>query len=302
MRGAGGRLARARRHPCSRAGDGPRPAPVPFCAVTTNAWASLPSLKAPPAAQSPGAARDRCDVGFPAGVRGPRPGDQHDLAPDPVMLADHERLGPAGASEEAAAGAAIARRRARDGEDLAIGVRSEASGTPRGLALCPRCRLARQQPASCRAAAGARRPADGTVARRCARHRADCQVCAPAARPRPAARAARRPASPAATGARGRSAARCRSRAPKAVPPEFRPACGHPGAHVTVRQVPVTVRHAACDLTGVALSYPGHGGGTVPRTPGGIGNSKGFRLSVDPCTLDVTIEVTGSPAGPRQSR
>ncbi len=73
------------------------------------------------------------------------------------MLADHERLGPAGASEEAAAGAAIARRRARDGEDLAIGVRSEASGTPRGLALCPRCRLARQQPASCRAAAGARR-------------------------------------------------------------------------------------------------------------------------------------------------
>jgi hypothetical protein len=92
---------------------------------------------------------------------------------------------------------------------------------------------------------------------------------------------------------RGRGGTICRDLT--AVPPEFRPACGHPGAHVTVRQVPVTVRHAACDLTGVALSYPGHGGGTVPRTPGGIGNSKGFRLSVDPRTLDVTVEVTGSP-------
>jgi len=80
-----------------------------------------------------------------------------------------------------------------------------------------------------------------------------------------------------------------------AVPPEFRPACGRPGAHVTVRQVPVTVPHAVCDLTGVALSYPGRGGATVPRRPSGIGNSKGFRLSVDPHTLDVTIEVTGHP-------
>ena len=83
-----------------------------------------------------------------------------------------------------------------------------------------------------------------------------------------------------------------------AVPPEFRPACGHPGARVTVRQVPVTVPHAACDLTGVALSYPGHGGATVPRRPSGIGNSKGFVLEVDPHTLDVTIWVTGS-AGTR---
>jgi hypothetical protein len=156
---------------------------------------------------------------------------------------------------------------------------------PREDSRCPRCRLARQQPASCRAAAGARRPADGTVARRCARHRADCQVCAPAARPRPAARAARRPASPAATGARGRSAARCRSRAPKAVPPEFRPACGHPGAHVTVRQVPVTVRHAACDLTGVALSYPGNGGATVPRTPAGSVIVKGSGSASTPAPL-----------------
>jgi hypothetical protein len=175
------------------------------------------------------------------------------------------------------------------------GPREDSRSAPGAVSLVSSQRAAEQRPALVG-------PADGTVARRCARHRADCQVCAPAARPRPAARAARRPASPAATGARGRSAARCRSRAPTAVPPEFRPACGHPGAHVTVRQVPVTVRHAACDLTGVALSYPGHGGATIPRTPSGVGNSKGFRLSVDPCTLDVTIEVTGSPAGPRQSR
>jgi hypothetical protein len=81
-----------------------------------------------------------------------------------------------------------------------------------------------------------------------------------------------------------------------AVAAEFRSACGHPGAHVTVRQVPVTVPRAACDLTGVALSYPGHGGATVPGRPSGIGNSKGFRLTVDPDSLDVTIEVTGAAA------
>jgi hypothetical protein len=80
-----------------------------------------------------------------------------------------------------------------------------------------------------------------------------------------------------------------------AVPPEFRAACGHPGAHVTVRQVPVTVPHAACDLTGVSVSCPGRGGATVPVRPGSvIGNSKGFRLKVDSRTLDVTITVTGS--------
>src|SRR5204863_44046 len=52
-----------------------------------------------------------------------------------------------------------------------------------------------------------------------------------------------------------------------AVPPEFRPACGRPGSRVTVRRVPVTVPHALCDLTGVTLSYPGHGGAVVP-SPG----------------------------------
>jgi hypothetical protein len=61
--------------------------------------------------------------------------------------------------------------------------------------------------------------------------------------------------------------------------------------------VPVTIRHADCDLTGVAISYPGRGGATVPRGGGeGIGNSMGFTVTVAPGTLDVTVNVTG-PAG-----
>jgi hypothetical protein len=81
-----------------------------------------------------------------------------------------------------------------------------------------------------------------------------------------------------------------------AVPPEFRPACGRPGTHVTVGQVPVTVPHAVCDLTGVSLSFPGRGGATVPARPGSaIENSKGFQVMVDSRTRDVTITVTGTP-------
>ena len=82
-----------------------------------------------------------------------------------------------------------------------------------------------------------------------------------------------------------------------AVPPEFRAACGHPGAHVTVRKVPVTISHADCDLTGVVITYPGFGGATVPRGSGGtgIGNSLGFTLTIHPGTLDVTVNATGSP-------
>lgn len=79
-----------------------------------------------------------------------------------------------------------------------------------------------------------------------------------------------------------------------AVPPEFRAACGRPGAHVTVRKVPVTVSHAACDLTGVVITYPGHGGATVPRSGAtGIGNSLGLSLRVHPGTLNVTVKVSG---------
>jgi hypothetical protein len=76
-----------------------------------------------------------------------------------------------------------------------------------------------------------------------------------------------------------------------AIPTEFRAACGHPGAQVAVRKVPVTVSHAACDLTGVAISYRDFGGATVPHGGGGtsIGTSSGFELSVHSGSLDVTI-------------
>jgi len=86
------------------------------------------------------------------------------------------------------------------------------------------------------------------------------------------------------------------SAARPAIPPEFRAACGHPGAKVEVRKVPVTISHAACDLTGVAISYRNRGGATVPHGGGGgtgIGNSDGFELTVHPGSLDVTITVTG---------
>lgn len=78
-----------------------------------------------------------------------------------------------------------------------------------------------------------------------------------------------------------------------AVPPEFRPACGRPGSRVIVRQVPVTIPHALCDLTGVTLSYPGHGGATVTAPGSSVANSQGFRLEVDARTQDVTITVSG---------
>ena len=83
------------------------------------------------------------------------------------------------------------------------------------------------------------------------------------------------------------------SAARPAIPPEFRAACGHPGAKVEVRKVPVTISHAACDLTGVAISYRNRGGAAVPHGSGGIGNSLGFELTVHPGSLDVTITVTG---------
>jgi hypothetical protein len=76
-----------------------------------------------------------------------------------------------------------------------------------------------------------------------------------------------------------------------AVPEEFRPACGRPGAHVIVRRFPVTIPHALCDLSGVVLSYPEHGGATVPAKAGGVAGSLGFRLKVAPGTLDVTVDV-----------
>jgi hypothetical protein len=57
----------------------------------------------------------------------------------------------------------------------------------------------------------------------------------------------------------------------------------------------VTIRHADCDLTGVVISYPRHGGATVPCGSGGIGTSSAFTLVVHSGTLDVTGNATGPP-------
>jgi hypothetical protein len=95
-------------------------------------------------------------------------------------------------------------------------------------------------------------------------------------------------------------AAACSSNPPAstraAVPAEFRPACGHPGAKITVTRLPVTIPHRACDLTRVLITVPGRGGMVVPDSPGGVGNSAGLTLTVDNRTLDVTLTATG-PAG-----
>jgi len=88
----------------------------------------------------------------------------------------------------------------------------------------------------------------------------------------------------------------CSSGGGAGVPPEFRPACGHPGAHVEARHVPVTISHAKCDLTGVLISYKSYNGAYVPRhgIRGGIGSSTGFTLTVH-SNGDVTVKATGEP-------
>lgn len=78
-------------------------------------------------------------------------------------------------------------------------------------------------------------------------------------------------------------------------PPAFRAACGHPGANVTARKVPVTIAHADCDLTGVTIFSPGRGGATVPRISGTVGTSSGLTVTVHTGTFDVTVNATGAP-------
>jgi hypothetical protein len=62
-----------------------------------------------------------------------------------------------------------------------------------------------------------------------------------------------------------------------------------------VRKVPVTIRHADCDLTGVVITYRGYGGATVPSDGTSVGTSSGFTLTIHPGTLDVTVNATGAP-------
>jgi len=80
------------------------------------------------------------------------------------------------------------------------------------------------------------------------------------------------------------------------VPPEFREACGHPGATVVVRHEPVTVAHATCDLTGVTVEMKNCGGAVVPRPGEGVGSSSGIAVSVDRKSRDVTVSTNG-PCG-----
>jgi hypothetical protein len=99
----------------------------------------------------------------------------------------------------------------------------------------------------------------------------------------------------------------CSSPSPSraSVPATFRHACGHPGAKVMVTKLPVTIKHSACDLTGVSIRVRGPGGAVVPDSAGGVtgvwdtvgGRGSGsLTISVASGTLDVTITGTGSAA------
>jgi hypothetical protein len=60
-----------------------------------------------------------------------------------------------------------------------------------------------------------------------------------------------------------------------------------------VVNVPVTVSHAACDLTDVLLTYRDYGGVTVTVKKGTI-ISGGLTLTVNPLTQNVTIDASGN--------
>lgn len=85
---------------------------------------------------------------------------------------------------------------------------------------------------------------------------------------------------------------------PSRVPAEFQAACGQPGAKVTVTSVPVTVRHADCDLTGVMITYglaqvsvptPGKTAATTVETLVATDQPTHIEVFVDATTLDVTV-------------
>lgn len=84
------------------------------------------------------------------------------------------------------------------------------------------------------------------------------------------------------------------------VPPEFATACGKPGISIVVRQVPVTVRHRDCDLTGVTISLRDDGTGmpvpglgeearSQPDVEAGYPQPAGLDIAVDAKTGDVTV-------------
>lgn len=47
------------------------------------------------------------------------------------------------------------------------------------------------------------------------------------------------------------------------------------------------------------ITYRGYGGATVPSGGDSVGTSSGFTLTIQPGTLDVTVNATGPQAMPR---
>jgi hypothetical protein len=78
------------------------------------------------------------------------------------------------------------------------------------------------------------------------------------------------------------------------LPSVVRTACGHPGSTIILEQLPMTIRHRDCDLTGVQVRY-GMTGITVPSSgivganADGISSSTTLIAEVDPATGDVTL-------------
>ena len=82
------------------------------------------------------------------------------------------------------------------------------------------------------------------------------------------------------------------------VPAEFRAGCGNPGSAVHVDDVPVTVRHADCDLTGVTIYHdaayarvpaPGKTASMIVDTFKLDPPPSSIWVDVDAMTLDVTV-------------
>ncbi len=81
---------------------------------------------------------------------------------------------------------------------------------------------------------------------------------------------------------------------PAPVPFEFSAACGHSGAIVELKRVPVVVPHARCDLTGVVVRYRGIGvtipqSGTISAQGDSPAGGHSLTATVDAMTRDVTI-------------
>src|SRR5260370_18822034 len=99
--------------PCAGHLDRPAPRPVAFADHERLVVTVAVRVEPAGAAVARRGTRHRGDAGIPARVHRTRPGHLPSLAPRAVLLADHERLPVTGAVIVAPAGAALARRGAR---------------------------------------------------------------------------------------------------------------------------------------------------------------------------------------------